>query len=301
MRVVVALGGNALLRRGERVREQVHLQHLAGATDTLAAIAGTHELIVTHGNGPQVGLLALQAEAYDPDHPVPLDVLGAESEGLIGYLLARELRNRLPNRSVAALLTQVQVDVDDPAFQAPSKPIGPVYTREEAQRLEVQRGWNVGRDGDHWRRIVPSPAPLAILEESTLRLMVEHGVVVVCAGGGGIPVVVDPNGVIRGVEAVVDKDATAALLARRLDAGGLVLLTDVEGVMEDFRSDSPRLISRMTPGEARAFDGESGSMGPKLRACADFVEGGGAFAAIGRLEDGARVVEGDAGTRIIPG
>lgn len=300
-RVVVALGGNALMRRGEDRIAGASAGHLAQAADILAEVARDHALVVTHGNGPQVGLLALQAEAVDGEFPTPLDVLGAESEGMLGYLLERELRTRLPGSSVAALLTQVQVDPMDPAFRNPTKPIGPVYGEGEARALARTRGWRVGQDGDHWRRMVPSPAPLRILEADTLALLVDHGVVVVCAGGGGIPVTVDEAGWVRGVEAVVDKDATATLLARAVSATGLVLLTDVPGVMEGWGTEAARLVEAMTVEEARAFPAAAGSMGPKLKACADFVSGGGAFAAIGALEDGLAVVEGRAGTRITGG
>jgi len=297
-RVVVALGGNALLRRGEGGVSAASPDHLSSAADAVAELARDHELVVTHGNGPQVGLLALQAEAIPgTGASASLDVLGAESEGLLGYLLERELRARLPGRAVAALLTQVEVDPRDPAFRRPTKPIGPVYDEGRARALAAERGWTVGPDGDHWRRLVPSPAPLRILEAETIALLVDHGVVVVCAGGGGIPVTLDATGWVRGVEGVVDKDATAALLARAVGAEGLVLLTDVPGVMEGFGTPSPRLVGQMTPNEARAFHAPEGTMAPKLRACADFAEGGG-WAAIGALEEAREVVSGAAGTRV---
>lgn len=300
-RVVVALGGNALLRRGEGGASAASPDHLSSAADAVADLARDHEVVVTHGNGPQVGLLALQAEALrDSGAPAALDVLGAESEGLLGYLLERELRTRLPGRAVAALLTQVEVDPRDPAFHRPTKPIGPIYDEARARALAGQRGWTVGPDGDHWRRLVPSPAPLRILEAETISLLVDHGIVVVCAGGGGIPVTLDASGWVRGVEGVVDKDATAALLARAVGADGLVLLTDVSGVMEGFGTPAPRLVREMTPDEARSFDAPEGSMAPKLRACADFAESGG-WAAIGALEEARQVVSGAAGTRVTGG
>jgi carbamate kinase len=296
----MALGGNALLRRGEDPRgAPVRPDHLARAADTAAAVARGHELVLTHGNGPQVGLLALQADAYDPVHPVGLDVLGAQSEGLIGYLLARELRNRLPGRAVVGVLTQVLVHDDDPAFAEPDKPVGPRYSEAEAREMADARGWSVGADGEGWRRLVPSPRPRAILEARSLESLVDRGALVICGGGGGIPVVATPGGLV-GAEAVVDKDATAVLLAREVEAQGLVLLTDVPGVLRDFGTARARLIRRMTVSEAREFPGVSGSMGPKIRACADFIAGGGAFAAIGSLEAGADVVRGAAGTRIVP-
>lgn len=299
-RVVVALGGNALLPRGEGDASGASAGRLSRAADVLAELARSHDLVVTHGNGPQVGLLALQAEALGGDRATPLDVLGAESEGMLGYLLERELRTRLPGIPVAALLTQVEVDPADPAFSTPTKPIGPVYEESVARELASVRGWQVAPDGPHWRRVVPSPAPVRVLEAETISLLVNHGVVVVCGGGGGIPVTVDPAGRVRGVEGVVDKDATAALLARATGAEGLVLLTDVEGVMEGWGTPAARIVPRLTAREATRFTAEEGSMGPKLRACAGFVAEGG-WAAIGSLDQGLAVVEGRSGTRIVPG
>jgi carbamate kinase len=201
--IVVALGGNALLRRGEPMNAELQEANVASAAEALSAIAREHRLVVTHGNGPQVGLLALQNDAYKEVAPFPLDVLDAESEGMIGYLLDRHLANNLPGRDVATLLTQVLVDADDPAMAAPSKPSGPVYDEEAARHLTAHRAWVVARDGAGWRRVVPSPAPREIVEIATIRLLVRHGVVVVCAGGGGIPVVRGYGGV-RGLEAVID-------------------------------------------------------------------------------------------------
>ncbi|UCC23911.1 MAG: carbamate kinase [Gemmatimonadales bacterium] len=297
MRVVVALGGNALVTPGKEI-EYAGPAHVGRAAESVAALARSHELVVTHGNGPQVGLLALQSEAYDPGHPTPLDVLGAESEGMIGYLLERELRSRIPDRDVATLLTQVEVRPDDEAFLRPTKPIGPTYTEEAAQRLSRKRGWQVAPNSHGWRRVVPSPRPVTILESDTIRLLMDHGIVVVCAGGGGIPVLVDEWGGIRGAEGVVDKDATAALLGRVVGADALLLLTDVAGVMEGWGTADARLVDRMTVEEALAFPAPEGSMGPKLRACAEFVSSSGGFAAIGALEDGVEVLEGRRGTRI---
>ncbi len=296
MRVVVALGGNALLRRGEPADAGAQRRNVEIAVEALRELAGEHELVVTHGNGPQVGLLALQSEAYRDVSPYPLDVLGAESEGMIGYLLEQGLENALPGRRVATLLTQVEVDASDPAFSHPSKPVGPVYSRAEAERLASQRGWSVAADGDRWRRVVPSPEPLRIVELATIELLVGAGVIVICVGGGGVPVVVDADRLLRGVEAVIDKDLAAALLARELGADALLLLTDVEAVEADHGGPAARPIRAATPEELRSLELPSGSMGPKAEAACRFVEASGGTAAIAALADAAAALRGDAGT-----
>jgi carbamate kinase len=296
MRVVAALGGNALLRRGEPADAEVQRRHVADAARSLAELARDHELIVTHGNGPQVGLLALQSAAYTEIAPYPFDVLGAESEGMIGYLLEQALRNEIPNRQVAALLTQVLVDPDDPAFKAPGKPIGPVYDEATGRRLAAERGWTVRSDGDRWRRVVASPEPQAIIELDTITTLVDLGVIVICAGGGGIPVVKNGAGRLHGVEAVIDKDLSAALLALELQADALLLLTDVEGVQLDYGTPSARPLHEATPAELAALDLPSGSMGPKAVAARRFVERGGQVAAIASLENARAALEGNAGT-----
>src|SRR5688572_14125460 len=298
MRVVVALGGNALLRRGEPADAATQRRNVAVAVDALAQLAAEHELVVTHGNGPQVGLLALQGDAYPQVAPYPLDVLGAESEGMIGYLLDQELVNALGARPVATLLTQVIVDADDPAFRRPTKFIGPVYDRDTAQRLAAERGWSIAADGAHWRRVVPSPEPRAIVELSTIRLLVEAGVLVVCVGGGGIPVVVDRDGRLRGIEAVIDKDLAAALLARGIGADALLLLTDVAAVEAGWGTPDARALSHVTAAELRRIDFAAGSMGPKLEAACRFAELTGGLAAIGSLADAPAILAGERGTRI---
>jgi carbamate kinase len=296
MRIVIALGGNALLQRGEPADAPTQRRHVAEAVEALAALAREHEIVITHGNGPQVGLLALQGEAYRQVAPYPLDVLGAESEGMIGYLLDQELVNALGGRPVATLLTQVIVDREDPAFSHPTKFIGPVYDRHIGELLASERGWALRQDGRHWRRVVPSPDPRSIVELPTIRLLVEAGVVVVCVGGGGIPVVVDREGRLRGVEAVIDKDRGAALLAYGLGADALLLLTDVEAIERDHGTPRAAPIARATPAELRALDLPNGSMGPKAEAAAWFTEATGGMAAIGALGDARAVLEGERGT-----
>lgn len=298
-RLVVALGGNALLRRGEAAEAATQRHHVRGAAAALAALARDHELVLTHGNGPQIGLLALEADAYGEVEPYPLDILGAESQGMIGYLLIQALAAELPRREIAAVLTQVVVDPDDGAFEAPTKPIGPVYDAAEARRAAAAHGWTVARDGPHYRRVVPSPEPLAIVELPSIARLVDGGAVVVCAGGGGVPVVCGASG-LEGVEAVVDKDLTAALLAESLNADRLVLLTDVPYVQRDWGLATAEPISQATPDELRLLTFAAGSMAPKVEAACRFVERTGGRAAIGSLSDLAHVAGGAAGTQVSP-
>ncbi|HET9460649.1 MAG TPA: carbamate kinase, partial [Gaiellaceae bacterium] len=289
-RLVVALGGNALLRRGEPLTADIQRVHAAEAMTAVAELVESNDVVLTHGNGPQVGLLALQALAYTDVPPYPLDVLGAESEGMIGYVLEQELSNRLPGRTAVTVLTQVVVDADDPAFEAPSKPIGPVYTEEQARRLELERGWAIAEDGDHFRRVVASPEPRRIVELAAIRMLVDAGAIVVCTGGGGIPVTMSDAGTLHGVEAVIDKDLAGELLARSLEADFLLMLTDVGAVMRDWGTPDERPIGRTTPAELRQIQFANGSMGPKVAAACRFVEATGAKAAIGALDDAARIV-----------
>ncbi|MGE0067092.1 MAG: carbamate kinase [Solirubrobacterales bacterium] len=298
MRILVALGGNALLRRGEPADADAQRHNVELAAAGLAALAGEHELVVTHGNGPQVGLLALQSESYREVAPYPLDVLGAESEGMVGHLLGLALRNALPGRDVVTVLTEVLVSREDPAFACPSKPIGPVYTEADGERLARERGWTVGRDGDSFRRLVPSPEPVEVAELRSLRVLVESGALLICAGGGGIPVVRDADGALRGVEAVIDKDLTAALLADSLGADLLLMLTDVEAVELEWGTERARPLRAADPRQLRTLDLPAGSMGPKVEAACRFVEGGGGRAAIGALADAAAVASGEAGTQV---
>ncbi|MGY6549103.1 MAG: carbamate kinase [Roseinatronobacter sp.] len=298
MRIVVALGGNALLKRGEPMTPQAQHTNVRIAAAALAELARDHQIIVAHGNGPQVGLMALRSAAYAPDTLWPLDILGAETEGMIGYLIEQELMNALPRGTdCATLLTRVEVDPHDPAFDEPSKPIGPVYTAEEGKRLSAENKWSMVEESKGvLRRVVPSPVPLAILGITPIRLLVEAGVCVICAGGGGIPVVRRKNGTMEGIEAVIDKDRTSALLARDLGADVLLMLTDVEAVFRDWGGPAEEAIGSITPDALDELTFAEGSMGPKVTAACEFVRAGGRFAGIGRLADARAIVAGLAGT-----
>lgn len=298
--LVVALGGNALLKRGERPDAESQRKNLHTAVKPIAQLAREHDLIITHGNGPQVGLLAMQSESVPGVPGYPLDILDAESEGMLGYLIEQEITNLLPERQVAALLTRVEVAPDDPAFAAPSKPIGPIYGSERARELAEQRGWSMGVDGAGFRRLVASPMPRRILELTSIRVLVSVGHIVVCAGGGGIPVTVDAHGAIRGVAAVVDKDHTSALLARSLGADRLLLLTDEPAVWSAWPRQRGRAIRSASPGSLADMTFEPGTMGPKVEAACAFVTRTGKTAAIGALEDAMRIIGGEAGTTIVP-
>ena len=298
MRVVAALGGNALLRRGQPMTAENQRANVAVAARALLPIARAHELVLTHGNGPQVGLLALQNSAYRPDETYPLDILDAESEGMIGYLLEQELGNLLPGRRMATLLTRIEVARDDPAFMHPTKPIGPVYERDEAERLAAERGWSIAPDGPKWRRVVPSPEPRRILELNVIEPLVADGVLVVCAGGGGIPVVAGHGG-YGGVEAVIDKDSAGALLARSLHADAFLMLTDVDGVYSGWGTPEATVLHRVLAEDLDPRAYAAGSMGPKVAAARCFAEAGGGFAVIGALADAARMLAGEAGTMVV--
>jgi carbamate kinase len=296
MRIVVALGGNALVRRGEPLEAEVQRANLRKAARALARLATEHEVVLTHGNGPQVGLLALEADAYRGVKPYPLDVLGAESQGMIGYLIVQALRAET-GMSVAALLTEVVVDADDPAFAQPTKPIGPLYTAAEADAAATEHGWEIAADGPHYRRVVPSPQPREIVELEAIESLLAEGSIVVCAGGGGIPVVRDGTG-LRGVEAVIDKDLTAALLAEQLDADQLMIFTDLPYVERGWQTPSQAPIEETTPAELRRLDFAAGSMAPKVEAACRFVERTGGEAVIGSLAQVAAVAAGRSGTRV---
>lgn len=299
MRIVIALGGNALLRRGQPPDADLQEANVRRAVAALAPLAGEHELVVTHGNGPQVGVLALQS-ASDPHltTPYPFDVLGAQTQGMIGYWLLQAMQNELPGRQVAAIINQTLVEAGDPAFDHPTKLVGEMYDEPTARALADERGWTVRQDGDGWRRVVGSPRPQRIVETRLIRLLLGSGAVVVCAGGGGVPVVRDELGELRGVEAVVDKDLASAVLAEALDADALLVLTDVPAVMRSYGTPEAAPIRRETPGGLRALDFAAGSMGPKVDAACRFVELTGGFAGIGSLDDAQAILAGRAGTVI---
>jgi carbamate kinase len=297
MLVVIALGGNALLERGQPMTEQQQRVNVKRAAQALADVAAEHTIVITHGNGPQVGLLALQSAAYAEVEPYPLDALGAQTEGMIGYLIEQELGNLLPyEQHIASMLTMVEVDPSDPAFQKPSKPIGPVYTREQADRLAKQRGWAMAPDNDTFRRVVPSPLPTHIFEIKVIELLVKHGVIVICAGGGGIPTVYRPGRILEGVEAVIDKDRVGALLAQELGADAYLMLTDVKAVYTNWGQPDARAIRRTSPEAMAALNFAAGSMGPKVEAACDFVRKTGGIAGIGSLEEALSMLQGTAGT-----
>jgi carbamate kinase len=299
MRIVVALGGNALLRNGEALTADNQRHNIRIAAEALAPIAREHELIVSHGNGPQVGLLALQGAAYRASEAYPLDVLDAETEGMIGYLIEQELINLLPaDRPCATLLTQIEVDPADPAFLQPAKPIGPFYSQTVASKLTQERGWSMAQDGERCRRVVASPRPKRIFELGIIELLVNSGVVVICAGGGGIPTVQREDGSLIGVEAVIDKDLASSLLARELNADVLLMLTDIDAVYKDWQEPEARALCRISPRAIREYVFAPGSMAPKVEAACEFVEQTGGIAGIGQLRDAAKILTGEAGTMI---
>jgi len=305
MRVVVALGGNALLRRGQPMTVDNQRENVRVACDRLAPIAAHHELVVSHGNGPQIGLLALEEAAYEEAPDSPLDVLGAETQGMIGYLIEQELGNRMPfEKPVASLLTMIEVDPDDPAFADPSKPIGPIYDQAEADKLAAERGWAFKPDGAHMRRVVPSPTPKRIFEHRPIKWLLDHGCVVICAGGGGIPTAYRPGRQLHGVEAVIDKDRASALLARDIGADILIMATDASAVFVGFGTPQQQAIAAADPDALLAeYQAEfaAGSMLPKVIAACDFAAATGKTSAIGALADIGGMLGGTAGTRVTRG
>ena len=299
MRIVVALGGNALLRRGQPMTAEAQRANVQTAAVALAAIYPGNQLVITHGNGPQVGLLALQGAAYKPDEAYPLDVLGAQTEGMIGYMIEQELGNLLPFEvPFATMLTMVEVDRDDPGFKNPTKFIGPIYSDADADRLKAEKGWAMKKDGDKWRRVVASPVPKQIFEVRPIRWLLEKGTVVIAAGGGGIPTVYEPGRVLRGIEAVIDKDLCSELLARQLEADLFIMATDADAVFVDWGKPTAKAFRRASPKAMREYSFPAGSMGPKVEAACHFAEVTGKRAAIGALKDLQPILQGTAGTTI---
>jgi carbamate kinase len=302
MRVVVALGGNALLRRGQPMTVENQRENVRVACDHLAPISEQHELIISHGNGPQIGLLALEEAAYAAVPASPLDVLGAQTQGMIGYLIEQELGNRLPfEKPLASLLTMIEVDPDDPAFTDPSKPIGPLYDKSEADKLAAERGWTFKRDGEHMRRVVPSPVPKRIFERRPISWLLQQGCVVICAGGGGIPTAYRSGRQLVGIEAVIDKDRASALLARDIGADILIMATDASAAFVGFGTPGQQAIAQAQPDVLlREYGAEfaAGSMLPKVVAACDFAKASGKPAVIGALADIEAMLAGTAGTRV---
>ena len=302
MRIVVALGGNALLKRTDPLSAEAQRANVRVAAKTLAPLAEHHELVLAHGNGPQVGLLALQAAAYSAAEPYPLDVLGAGTEGMIGYMVEQELGNLLPfEKPLATILTMVEVDPDDPAFADPSKFVGPCYDRATADALAAEKGWRFRPDGASWRRVVASPEPRRIFELAPITWLLERGAVVICVGGGGIPTAYLPDGTrtLAGIEAVIDKDLAGELLARQLSADLFVMATDEDGVFLDWGTPDQNLLRWTTPDELSRHGFAAGSMAPKVEAASRFVRSTGKRAAIGCLGDIERIVTGEAGTNVV--
>ena len=290
------MGGNALLKSDDPLTAEQQKANAMAAAEAIAPLIRTHEVVIAHGNGPQVGLLAMQNTG---DAGYPLDVLDAESEGMIGYLVEQALANVLPSGfRFATLLTQVEVDPNDPAFDNPTKPIGSVMNEAEARRLSDERGWRFHCDSDGCRRVVASPRPKHIIDLPSIELLMRRGTVVICAGGGGIPTVCDANGKLNGVEAVIDKDRVSALLASQLQADVLLMLTDVDAVYRDYGQPNARRLRRVSPGALREWFFEAGSMGPKVQAAIEFVEATGGLAGIGALKDAQAILDGEAGTLV---
>jgi carbamate kinase len=299
MRVVVALGGNALLQRGQALSAENQRDNIRVAAGQMAEIHEHHELIIAHGNGPQVGLAALMDAAYTDVDPYPLDVLGAKTIGMIGYIIEQEMGNIIPFEDhIITVLTQIVVDPADPAFQNPTKPVGPVYDEAEAEKLQGEKGWAMAPDGEYFRKVVPSPLPQRIIEIDTIKMLVDNGVMVICAGGGGIPVAYDDESKLFGVEAVIDKDLASGLLANGLDAEMFVMLTDVPSVYVDFGTENQRAIRAAHPDAIEALDFAAGSMGPKVSGACKYVRETGFESAIGQLSDLAAIMSGEAGTLI---
>lgn len=301
MRIVAALGGNALLRRGESPDASIQEGHVASAITALAPLLRHDQLIITHGNGPQVGVLAVESAADSAlSRPYPFDALGAQTQGMIGYWIAQAVSREVPGRQAACLICRTVVRADDPAMASPTKFVGPVYDESTARRLTASHGWDMRRDGAAWRRVVPSPEPVRIVELDMIEMLAASGAIVICAGGGGVPVTRDERGGLHGVEAVLDKDLTAALLATAVGADALLIMTDVPAVISGYGTPGEEPIRRATAAQLRAMSFPAGSMGPKVEAACRFAEATGRSAVIGRLDDAVALLAGTAGTVVTP-
>ena len=299
MLIVIALGGNALLKRGDPLRADLQRKNIKLAAQEIAKLAENHQVVICHGNGPQVGLLSLQSEAYTEVPPYPLDILDAESQGMIGYLIQQEVGNKLIEKDIVTLLTQIIVDKNDPAFNTPTKPIGPVYRKkEQAKAIAKKRHWQIAQDGNYWRRVVPSPQPKEIVELNIIKTLIKDKMMVICGGGGGIPVIKQPDGTLKGIEAVIDKDNTSALIAEKIGADALVILTDIEAVCENWQTPNEKKIKAISPSMLKTMKFAKGSMGPKVTATSRFVKNTGKFAAIGTLFKLKKILEKESGTQI---
>jgi carbamate kinase len=303
MRIVVALGGNVLLRRGDPLTTEIQLRNVRIAAEAIAPMAEEHDIVVVHGNGPQVGLLPLQTESSPGAAHYPLDVLDAGAQGMIGYLIQQELRSLLPPpHQVATLLTMVVVDPDDPAFARPAKFVGPVHDKNTADALARTRGWTFQRDGAAWRRVVASPEPRQIVEIQPITWLLDRGVVVLCAGGGGVPTTYPSSrpGTLLGVEAVIDKDLASELLAEEVHADLFLMATDVDGVYLHWGSPAQRRLGQVTPEELACYEFAAGSMEPKVAAATRFAAKTGRRAAIGALAELSAIAAGRSGTNVVP-
>ena len=300
MKIVIALGGNALLQRGQALSSENQLISIRAASIQLARIADGNDMLITHGNGPQIGLLALQSESYHDVAPYPLDALGAQTQGLIGYVIEQELANRVPaSRQIACLVTRTIVNATDPELARPSKPIGPMYSEQEAKQLGNERRWTIAADNQGYRRVVPSPQPIAVANLEAIRCLFNQGFIVIAAGGGGVPVVTEPGAAMtRGIEAVIDKDATSTLLALALGADCLLIATGVDAVFEGWGTSNQQAIRRISSAALIKMSFPRGSMAPKVAAACEFVSNSGKRAVIGSLHNMEAMLAGTSGTQI---